>query len=151
MVSRLSSSVLAGAVLACGDGTGPGNGLTLANLAGTWTATEISVTNNLDPSLVEDLHALGVRLQMVIEADGAFEVEFSNPIGSDTYGGMLTVEDGLLIMARADDPAERLSIEAVLDGDGLTMAWEATEQCGSYGWQAATCPIPVTFSLTLER
>jgi hypothetical protein len=140
---------LATATLACGDGTGPD--LTLANLTGTWTATQIRVTNNLDPSLAEDLYALGFRFRIVIEGDGAFAVEFSNPLGSDGYEGTLAVEGDSLIMTRGDLPGERLPIQADLDRDALTLTWQGTEQCGSYDWEADTCPIPATFSLTLER
>jgi hypothetical protein len=149
MTPRWFALGLAGASVACGDGTGPD--LTLANLAGIWTATEISVTNNLEPDLTEDLFAEGVRFQITIEGDGAYAVEFSNPLGSDGYDGSLTVEGDSLILLRSDVPGERTGVHARFESDQLALTWLGTEQCGSYGWHAPTCPIPATFSLTLAR
>jgi hypothetical protein len=149
MVSRWFALGLTGAALACGDGTGPD--LTLALLAGTWTATDVSVTNNLDPSLSEDLYALGVRFQIDIGTDGAFAVEFSNPLGSDGYDGTLTVEGDSVILTSPDLQPARMALHAKLEGEALALAWVGTEQCGSYEWEADDCPIPVTFAMRLER
>lgn len=142
---------MAALVAACGEPSGVP--ATVTDLAGTWTARAITVTNDLDPSLREDLFALGVRWEVTIAETGEFMIALSNPFGSDTQEGQLTIEGDSMILAVSDvpDPPRRESIHYVYTGDRLTLTFLGTEQCGSYGWQAEECPIPATFRLTTER
>ena len=145
-ILAIVGTLLAG--LGCGDGVSPAP-LTLEQLAGRWIADTIRVTNNLQPDLVEDAYALGVRWQLKITLPNTFEVQLSNPMGSDSYGGSIELVGDSLIATRTDGPRDAMHIR--LEGGRLHLSVAATEQCGSYGWRAPTCPIPVTIFFSLER
>ncbi len=135
---------------ACSSATGVEQ-LTLADLVGTWDATAIEVTNNLDPSLQEDLYAQGVRWQITVTDEGAFTVELANPFGTDSYSGTISVEGDSLVLVSSETAPPRWPLHYVFDGGTLDLTWLGTEQCGSYGWTAPQCPIPVTFRMTLRK
>lgn len=68
----------------CGGGdrtgpSGPAAGLTLADLAGSYTATELQYTSKADTDAVVDLVADGEFVPLVLGADGTFD---AGPAGS---------------------------------------------------------------------
>jgi hypothetical protein len=135
--------------LACFDGPSEvEEGITMAELAGTWDATAIQVTNNLEPTLQEDLFALGVRWRMVVAVEGTFRVDFANPVGADGYGGSLDILGDSLILTSAETSPARQAMHYVYDEGVLGLTWLGEEQCGSYGWTAEECPIPATFEMS---
>ena len=136
--------------VACSSATGVEQ-LTLADLVGTWDATAIEVTNNLDPSLQEDLYALGVRWQITVTGAGTFTVELANPFGTDSYSGTISIEGDSLVMESTETASARWTLHYVFDGGAIDLTWVGTEQCGSYDWTAPECPIPVTFRMTLRK
>ena len=145
-----TACMIAMVALACGESTGV-EPLTLGELVGTWRATAIEVTNQLDTSLEEDLFASGVRWRMTVDLSGAFAVELSNSFGADSYAGTVTIVADSLVLTSAETNPTRVPMHYTFQSPVLTVAWAGTEQCGSYGWRAAQCPIPVIFRMTLEK
>lgn len=145
---RLYVVTLAG--VACAE-TASVDDLTLGDLVGTWDATAIQVTNNLDTVLQEDLFAQGVRWRLTVAAGGTFVAALANPIGTDSYAGTITVEGDSLILVSPDVAPPRVAMHYVYSAGALHLTWIGVEQCGSYGWTAPECPIPVTFRMSLRR
>lgn len=144
------AGLVAAAVLGCGESVGV-QPLTMEGLVGTWRATAIHVTNQLNTSLQEDLFADGVRWRMTVEPSGAFTVELSNAFGSDSYRGTVSVVADSVVLTSSETNPTRVPMHYTFDGSLLTVTWAGAEQCGSYGWTAANCPIPVVFRMVLAK
>ena len=88
---------------------------------------------------------------MTVDLSGTFAVEFSNSFGADSYDGAVTIVADSLVLTSPETNPMRVPMHYTFLRGVLTVTWAGTEQCGSYGWRAAQCPIPATFRVVLEK
>lgn len=133
------------ALQGCGDETSAGpDGLTVADLAGSWTATEFRYSQAAAGPEIPDVELIGDggSVTMLLESNGRFVITITEPGGaSDVLTGLLYFEeeDFLIIeidgesgfidffFTRLGDDAFRLTdnvgqVEFDLDGDGSDEA-----------------------------
>jgi hypothetical protein len=149
-MKALGVGVILVTALGCGNGTGVSE-VSLTDLAGNWEANAIQVANNLVPGQTADAYAEGVRWGITLAESGTFAIDLANPAGTDSYGGVVSVKADSLILESLEITPSRLAMHFALERDGLVLTWLSVEQCGSYGWSAAECPIPVTIRIDLDR
>ena len=79
--SALSMAVFIGTLsLACGDdGTAPGGGATIEDLAGAWDATTFTFTNRLNSAQSVDLVAEGGGANLTVDSSGTYRLVLVDP------------------------------------------------------------------------
>jgi hypothetical protein len=115
--------------VACGgddddNGTGPGSGVTIADLAGTWDAEEV-VFQSLDNPLIRfDLVALGGSLTLTVQADGDYSATAQAP-GElpETESGTVAIEGDQIVLT-VDGVPGSVAFDFTLVGNRLSMVTE---------------------------
>ena len=117
--------------VACGgddddNGTGPG-GITLADLTGTWDATQVEFVDLSNPLFRVDMVALGGSLVLTVEANGDYTatVEFPGE-QPETETGTVTLS-GNVVELNVDGVPESVEFDITLVGNTLTMVTESEE------------------------
>ncbi len=90
----------------------------LAALVGTWVTTSHVVTNNANTSQHVDLYAQGVRLSLVVEADGDLTVIITSDDGTETDTGSIEADASTLTITTA---SETMTMSYLLVGGILTV------------------------------
>lgn len=115
--------------VACGDddddnGTGPGDGVTLQDLAGTWDATEVTFQSLDNPLILFDLVALGGSLTLSVQADGSYAATLQAPgEAPETETGTVAVAGDRIVLA-VDGVPGSVAFDFTLAGSTLTMVTE---------------------------
>lgn len=111
---------------ACGDdddGTGP-DGVTVADLAGSWTATQLQFTAADGSASVDLINDLGGSFVLQIQSDGSFTADVSVP-GQDPFQlpGSVTISGSTLTVDFAQDvpPFNDFDASFTLSGSQLTL------------------------------
>lgn len=114
------------------DGTTGPEGITLGDLAGSWTATQFEYSQAQEgPALpAVDLVAEGFTVTLSVESNGSFTLATTDPMaGTVTQTGSMSfdleAEDFLLIVFD-DDPNDELEFFFVLDGDNAFRLLDTT-------------------------
>ena len=123
------AALVAVPVVGCGgdddNGTDPPAGVTLADLAGTWDATEAEFQSLDNPLLRFDLVALGGSLTLTVSANGDYEATIQPPgEAPETETGTVTVV-GNVIELNVDGVPESVEFDFTLVGNTLTMVTES--------------------------
>lgn len=111
---------------ACGDdddGTGP-DGVTVADLAGSWTATQLQFTSTEGLGSVDIIQDLGGSFVLQIQSDGSFTADVNVPqMGSFELPGSVTISGSTLTVDFAQDvpPFNDFSADFTLSGNQLTL------------------------------
>ena len=128
---------ISGIAVSCGDDADPfgnGNGLTVADIAGNYTATKFEFTMVDPPNASLDLIALTGELTVNIATDGSFTASLLNPLappavpftGNITISGTtltLTVSDTVIAGSIELLPEEPFVFDNfTLSGDELTLS-----------------------------
>ena len=109
------------------NGTDPPAGVTLADLAGTWDATEAEFQSLDNPLIRFDLVALGGSLTLTVAANGDYSATIQPPgEAPETETGTVTVQ-GNVIDLNVDGVPESVEFDFTLVGNTLTMVTESDE------------------------
>jgi hypothetical protein len=131
------------ALVACGDSTG----VTVNDLEGTWTATEMVFTSQADPSTSIDLVAAGGSLTLTIRADGTFTTAMREPGGEiDIDTGTVSVEGTVLTIAESGQGSPT-AFSASRSGDNLTL----TSSDEDYDFDGDDIEDEATLRILLQR
>jgi hypothetical protein len=110
--------MLAGLVLACGDGTG----VTDADLVGTWNATEFTFSDFGDP--VMDFHVIEANgtASVVMRADGTYTFTLTMPFSlPDVTSGAWELTSGTQLVLTEQGAADGWGMRVSLAGSALTI------------------------------
>ena len=123
------AAMVAVPLVGCGgdddNGTDPPAGVTLADLAGTWDATEAEFQSLDNPLLRFDLVALGGSLTLTVAANGDYTATIQAPgEAPETETGTVTVQ-GNVIDLNVDGVPESVEFDFTLVGNTLTMVTES--------------------------
>jgi hypothetical protein len=118
------AAFLAALVIGCGkddkNPTAPKE-ITIADLAGTWTATKMEYTNKANNSQKVDLVQLGVGMKLTINSSGRYTATLTiSGLGELTTAGTITLQGGNLILDD-DEEAENQTVAFTLSGNTLTL------------------------------
>ncbi|MBI4419389.1 MAG: hypothetical protein HY560_01075 [Gemmatimonadetes bacterium] len=109
-------AVLAGTA-ACSDSAG----ISIADLAGTWNAQLIEVTNKANASQKVNVGLIGAAFTITVDQSGRYSASFTIPgRAPESESGTARIEQGLLILHR-DAPLPERSLMFTLDGNTLTV------------------------------
>ena len=104
-------------VSGCGDATG----VTLDELAGTWTMTSMVFTSTEDPTQSVDVQPFGAGLVLTLAADGTFEAAMTfpgEPVDEDT--GTYDVTGTILTLSDSGEGTPD-AFELTRSGDTMTL------------------------------
>ena len=130
---------ISGIAVACGDSTDTGNGngnggITVADIAGNYTATKFEYTMIDPPNASLDLIALTGELTVNIATDGSFTASLLNPLAPPavSFSGTITISGSTLTLTVSDTvtagtiellPEEPFVFDTfTLSGDQLTLS-----------------------------
>ncbi len=117
-------SVLAAAAVtvtaACSESNGVDD-LTLADLVGTWNATQFVLTNQSNASQSFDLIQNGGSFTITVAANGTFTGQQSLLGFVDAFAGTVTISGNVLTLTDSEDPTDVTEIVASLSGNTLTL------------------------------
>jgi len=117
----LSLALALGAALACSDSNGTSN-VTLADLAGTWDATQFTLTNPADGSQSVDLIGMGGSFTLTINASGAFSGTQTILGTTDTFSGTIQLSGNhSMSLVDAANPSDITDVTYTLSGDHLVI------------------------------
>lgn len=120
--------LIAGLTIGCGDDSGPGGSVTLADLAGTWEITALEFTNLVNPGESVDLIGLGGDAALTIAGSGAYTiVVLSAGDDPDVSGGFMVVEGDVLLVTDNANPGETVAFVVTLSGGTLTLVTDEAE------------------------
>jgi hypothetical protein len=107
----------------CGDSSsGPGGGVTIDDIAGTWNANTFVFTNRLNTSERFDLIADGGSANLTIDPSGPYSLVALNPAGSaDVTTGFAVVERGFLLVTDDARPGVTIAFAVNLSGGTLVL------------------------------
>ncbi len=105
----------------CGESAAPD--VTVADLVGTWSATQFSVTDESGTIAPLELINLGGSLVITVVANGNFTGTFkATALSAETsVAGSITIQQGTLTLAFTDGLDEPISGSFVLGNDRLTI------------------------------
>jgi len=100
-------------------------GTTVADLVGTWEATEYRYVSSPTPSDTMDVIELGGGVDITLDADGWYALTLRLP-GElpEDQSGVLMISGDMIYMIDDVDPGDPLIFEFALDGDTVTMQGE---------------------------
>lgn len=121
---RLFTLALAAAIVpACGNSNEPTQ-VTVADLAGTWTASRFQITDESGTIAPFDIIAFGGRLVITVTSGGGFSgtlkataIATENPVA-----GMVAVQGATLTLTFTQGLTQPISGQFVLSGDNLTIS-----------------------------
>ncbi|MDH3458095.1 MAG: hypothetical protein OER90_14745 [Gemmatimonadota bacterium] len=130
----------------CGESTEPV--VTVADLVGTWSATQFSVTDESGTIGPVNLINLGGSLVITVASNGNFTGTFrATALSAETaVAGSITIQQGTLTLAFTDGLDEPISGSFVLGNDRLTI----TGMGLTVDFEGQTIP-SATVILVLER
>jgi hypothetical protein len=147
--ARALSVLLSVATLAVGcgdDSSGPGSGITVDDLAGTWNATVFVFTNQSNTSERFDLIAEGGAASLTIDSGGAYSLVVLEPSGSsEITAGFAVVESGFLLVT--DDARPGVTIAFGLNLSGSTLVLVTDEATFDFGDDGEPEPARLTMNL----
>lgn len=115
--------LVAAVTLGCGDdGTGPG--VNLADLVGTWTATQFEFTNRADRSQKVDIIPQGGALTFTILPDGRYIFDLQLPfpgVAPERSRGQVRVQGNRIVLDDNNPEVPDLDGTVSLSGDILTV------------------------------
>ncbi|HWP38708.1 MAG TPA: hypothetical protein VNL18_14275 [Gemmatimonadales bacterium] len=113
----LTTGLLAGAALACGDTTG----VSTDSLVGTWNATKFEFSNPANSAQKADLVALGGSFTLTIAASGSYTATFQEPGGAaETVTGTISVQGDTLTVSESGQGSPT-RFRASRSGNTLTL------------------------------
>jgi hypothetical protein len=140
------ASLVAAVVVGCGDSTEPD--VTVADLVGTWSATQFSVTDESGTIGPLNLISLGGGLVITVAANGSFTGTFrATALSAETsVAGSITIQQGMLTLSFTDGLDEPISGDFVLGNNRLTITGTGL----TVDFEGQTIPA-ATVILVLER
>jgi hypothetical protein len=140
-------ALVLGAALACSDSAGSGD-VTLADLAGTWNATQFTLTNPANSSQSLDLITMGGSFTLTINASGAFSGEQSLLGNTDTFSGTVQLIDNhSMVLIDGTNPSDRTDLTYTLTGDRLAVSSSDL----TYDWNNDGTDEAASLSAVLQR
>jgi hypothetical protein len=125
---------------ACGDSGAPPTD----QFVGTWNATKMEFTRVADPTVKQDIIALGAAFQITFAADGTWESVLTVPAEQpDTSGGTWTASLDVLTIVTTGQSGEMM-FAFVLSGNTVTLTGANTDWDFGSGGEAATLSITAT-------
>ena len=120
MFVRISLAILALAVVACSDSTGPSSQLSVSQLAGTWELSRLEMVLASDTSVSRDVQAgTGLTVTLTIGFNGAATLVAAVPgQGEVTVAVKISLRGDTLVYE-----AEGSTYEAIVHVAGRTMTW----------------------------
>jgi hypothetical protein len=109
----------------CGgdDGTGLNADFTLADIAGTWEASEFKFTSKSNTAVSVDIVALGGDATLTVAGGGTYSLVSLVPGRAiDVVKGELSVEGGTIAVSESSGAGNRMAFQAGLSDNTLTMA-----------------------------
>ncbi|MGD2154445.1 MAG: hypothetical protein PVG79_14340, partial [Gemmatimonadales bacterium] len=100
-------------------------GTTVADLVGTWEATEYRYVSSPTPADTIDVIELGGGVNITLDADGRYALAVTLP-GElpEDQSGVLMISGDMIYMIDDVDPVDLLVFEYALDGETVTMQGE---------------------------
>jgi hypothetical protein len=116
------------------------------NIAGTWNATALSVTNASDPSESEDLIAAGVTLKLVLQANHSYLTIISFPGGPpDSSGGTYAQTASNLVLTDSSSSAEVTTLGLAVTGSTMVLS------DGNINFDFGMGEVPALLDATLHK
>lgn len=141
LVTALALTLGIGA--ACSDD----EGITIADLVGTWDATQFTLSN---PNGVQslDLIAAGGSFTLTVAANGSFTGEQSLLGQTDTFAGTIVLTgNNTMTLVDATDPSDETDLMYTLNGDQLAI----TSTDITFDWDGNDVDDPAELEAVLQR
>jgi hypothetical protein len=114
--------------VACGDDGGPGDNVTIADLAGTWNATTVTYTSQLDGSQRVDLVAGDGKATLTISSDGRYTFVLEpDPGDHEVSSGFAVVESGFLLVQNVIEPGVTVAFAMTVTNGTLSLLTDEVE------------------------
>lgn len=137
-------------MLAAGCGSDGGtevDGLTVADLVGTWTATSQTFTNNSDSSETFDFIANGGETRMTVLSHGGARTWVTIGTYYDEWDAQLTLNGNTLTSTPVEGSRPVQVFTITLNGNTLS----ATNASDAFDFPPEDSPVSATMEIVLER
>lgn len=120
-LSLCLATLLVFAAAGCGDDATEPAPVTIADLAGSWTATSVKLTNNADPSQQFDIVTAGGEVRFTLLTNGGFRTWVELGEIMDEWDALLTLSGNTATTTPAEASRPTRHYTFSLDGDVLTL------------------------------